>query len=680
MCGIFGVLCRNDSTLHAREVGDLLDRLFLLSESRGKEASGILLATEDHIRVLRGAQPASSLIRSRAYQRLLADSCREAAVDGPKQGQQVRRLAAIGHSRLVTNGTELVDANNQPVLARHSVGVHNGIIVNTEDLCRRFVDLPQETELDSALIFGLLDLRIEAGMALPAALQATFAELTGAASIAAALAGYDGILLATNTGSLYWSDIPALGVLLFASEELIVEKLLARGVLRGQAAAVRRLEPGFGALVAFAGPGAEVFALNGAPPPVSLPARAPRRLEQVEKSAEIRPSLPSLDPQKRERLERRYRVDEEIFHRLPRCTRCILPATMPFIDFDADGVCNYCRYPMLEQLCPRAELDELLARLKPAGRPLKCLVGASGGRDSSFVLHYVKKELGLDPVAYTYDWGLVTDLARRNVSRLCGKLGIEHILVSADIRRKRANVRRNVEAWLARPKLGLIPLFMAGDKQYFYHAQRLKKAMGLGLVVLGENMLERTHFKTGFAGVRPALGDREHVYTLPGLSKLRLMAYYGGAFLRNPRYLNRSLPDTAFAFGCYYLIGRSYLNLFRYVPWRETEMLEILRQEYGWESADDTVSTWRVGDGTSAFYNFAYQSIAGFTENDTFRSNQIREGQLTRERALELVLAENQPRIPTIYDYLQTIGVRADIEDVLERIASQPKLDAGRHG
>jgi len=60
----------------------------------------------------------------------------------------------------------------------------------------------------------------------------------------------------------------------------------------------------------------------------------------------------------------------------------------------------------------------------------------SGGRDSSYALHYIVKELGLKPIAFSYDWGMLTDLGRRNQARMCGKLGVEHILISADIRKK----------------------------------------------------------------------------------------------------------------------------------------------------------------------------------------------------------------------------------------------------
>jgi glucosamine--fructose-6-phosphate aminotransferase (isomerizing) len=69
--------------------------------------------------------------------------------------------------------------------------------------------------------------------------------------------------------------------------------------------------------------------------------------------------------------------------------------------------------------------------------------------------------------------------------------------------------------------------------------------------------------------------------------------------------------------------------------------------EYDWEKAPDTNTTWRIGDGTAAFYNYVYYTVTGFTEHDTFRSNQIREGDLNREEALALVEDENRPGAPT---------------------------------
>ena len=64
--------------------------------------------------------------------------------------------------------------------------------------------------------------------------------------------------------------------------------------------------------------------------------------------------------------------------------------------------------------------------------------------------------------------------------------------------------------------------------------------------------------------------------------------------------------------------------------------------------------------------------FAGFTEHDTFRSNQIREGQMSRERALELVHDENQPRYQNIRWYLDTLGM--DFVDVIRVINKIPKM------
>lgn len=94
--------------------------------------------------------------------------------------------------------------------------------------------------------------------------------------------------------------------------------------------------------------------------------------------------------------------------------------------------------------------------------------------------------------------------------------------------------------------------------------------------------------------------------------------------------------------------------------------------EYDWETAVDTSTTWRIGDGTAAFYNYIYYTVAGFSEHDTFRSNQIREGVMTRERALELVRDENQPRYQNIRWYLDALGM--DFSDVIKTINSIPKL------
>ena len=117
---------------------------------------------------------------------------------------------------------------------------------------------------------------------------------------------------------------------------------------------------------------------------------------------------------------------------------------------------------------------------------------------------------------------------------------------------------------------------------------------------------------------------------------------------------------------------RDYFHLFDYWRWDEEEINHTLLNEYNWEMAPDTTTTWRIGDGTAALYNYIYYTVAGFTEHDTFRSNQIREGQISRERALELVNVENQPRYQNIRWYLDTLGM--DFTSVIKTINNMQQL------
>ena len=131
--------------------------------------------------------------------------------------------------------------------------------------------------------------------------------------------------------------------------------------------------------------------------------------------------------------------------------------------------------------------------------------------------------------------------------------------------------------------------------------------------------------------------------------------------------MNGSLADTALAFFSYYLEPRhDFFFIFDYIRWEEHEVERVLLNEYDWELAPDTKSSWRIGDGTAPFYNYIYMTARGFSEFDTFRSNQIREGMMEREAALEAVLVENRPRYQSLVWYLDTIGL--DFNSTIARI------------
>ena len=356
---------------------------------------------------------------------------------------------------------------------------------------------------------------------------------------------------------------------------------------------------------------------------------------------------------------------------LKRCTRCILPESMPYIRFDDDGVCNYCHnYKPRNNPRPKEELFDLVEPYRRA-HGNECIVPFSGGRDSCYGLHLIVNELKMKPVTYTYDWGMVTDLGRRNISRMCAELGVENIIVADDIAKKRNYIAMNLRAWLKSPHLGMVSILTAGDKHFFHHVETMKKQTGIGLNLWGINPLEVTHFKAGFLGVPPDF-EEERVYTHGAMKQLRYQSLRFRAMLQSPGYFNRSLWDTLS--GEYYRSfteKSDYFHIFDYWRWEEQPIEDTL-DLYDWERSPDTQTTWRIGDGTAAFYNYVYYTVAGFSEHDTFRSNQVREGDLTRAEALELVKIENQPRYPNIKWYLDAVGL--DFQSVMTTVNSIDRL------
>lgn len=665
MCGIFGISIRGAAGLSAGLIERAVEDLWRFSESRGKEASGLTVCCADRIEIFKDSISATHLLRSREWKSWFRSALRPAMQNGVSSGP----LTIIGHSRLVTNGAMEWHHNNQPVIKDGLVGVHNGIIVNDHNLWEQFPELTRQYEVDTEVFLALLRRALNQTGDTISAFRETYRLIRGMASVAIIFSDLSVFALATNNGSLYHC-LGRLGeIYIFASEGYFLRRLLAKSYLadRFQGVAPEQVTPGSGFLVELNHLYRCRFLLNDTARPsddFKVAKTTPRTIVDANAQAKARQACvpggfgPLVIS---ESIAKKYAIDPRPIQALRRCTQCILPETMPFINFDEQGVCNFCR-----QYRPRSHqgVEALQAVLEPYrrsdGHP-DCLVPLSGGRDSSYCLHYVKKVLKMNPIAFTYDWGMITDLARRNQARMCGQLGVEHILLSADIAQKRRYIRMNIAAWLKRPSLGIIPLFMAGDKQYFYFAHTLRKQTGVDLLFYGANPLEESYFKEGFCGIPPATTHQ----ISPG-NQVKMMLFYGREFLLNPSYLNVSLFDTAWGFFSFYTMPHHFLRLYKYIPWDEKVVSETLIGEYDWETATDTATTWRIGDGTAAFYNYIYYLVAGFSENDTFRSNQIREGIYTRDRAAEIAFRDNQPRFESIKWYCDIIGL--DMEATLERI------------
>ena len=121
------------------------------------------------------------------------------------------------------------------------------------------------------------------------------------------------------------------------------------------------------------------------------------------------------------------------------CKQCVMDATVPGLVFDANGTCSHCRiHDKLERLYPtgergRREMERIAARIRKDGHGQKydCLVGVSGGRDTSYCLH-MAKELGMRPLAVHFDNGWDSDIAKSNLRKLCNKMDVDLHTIIAD--------------------------------------------------------------------------------------------------------------------------------------------------------------------------------------------------------------------------------------------------------
>ncbi len=123
------------------------------------------------------------------------------------------------------------------------------------------------------------------------------------------------------------------------------------------------------------------------------------------------------------------------------CGRCIMDTTVPGIEFDEKGECNFCKLhdklTAMFPLTPEGEkaFQKIVSRVRRRGRKkYDCVVGISGGRDSIYVLYYVTKVLKLRPLAVHFNNGFGNPIAGENMVKACNKLGLELRTITSDWR------------------------------------------------------------------------------------------------------------------------------------------------------------------------------------------------------------------------------------------------------
>lgn len=638
MCGIFGLVVGDGTQLSENSL-KIFRNNAQLAARRGSDASGL---------VSRKSTGGFEIMKSSgSIERLLSDP-------RAKFGSQSDIDVLAGHSRLETHGFSADSSNNQPIIFDGWLVIHNGIITNHEAIKRASENHGGPfPESDSAAIAVLLSNWVTNGRT-ESIDEAVFGRCEGELSVLA-FSAWGEVVLFTNVGNLYFASDTE-GSLHIGSEprQLSHDKLSSPAQFALNTTHVLssklREQPG------------EFKILESSKSKSVNSGAKGLHLDESVLESEFRAAVRDLSDVVRERRTE-----------VKRCSQCLLPTTFPGLMFNEQQICELCERFSRPTFLGADRLKNALSESSPDGKTV--LVCLSGGRDSCYVLHLVT-ELGFKPLAYTYDWGMVTTAARENMARMCGKLSVEHILVSPNISLNRQRVGRALRAWIRKPDLATVPILMAGDKPYFRFSQIVAAERGGIPAVMADHHLETTGFKSSLAGARLSFDAEGGVrYRQNTSSLLRMGLRYVAGAIKNPAFAPAVFTEGSRGFIDYYLRKHQFVRPFEYVEWNESEIAQVLENEYQWSKGNDPdLPAWRMGDATAPFYNLVYLMSLGMSEHDALRSNQIRYGLVTRSEAERLCESENEPNALGLATYFATAGFdQRAATDSLQRLLSHAR-------
>lgn len=184
-------------------------------------------------------------------------------------------------------------------------------------------------------------------------------------------------------------------------------------------------------------------------------------------------------------MEREYQI----------CARCVMDTTDPDITFDENGYCNHCTGSIsrlndiyfIDEEIKRSRLKTIVDQIKKEGKGKKydCIIGLSGGVDSSYLAYVAVKELKLRPLAVHLDNGWNTELAVKNINNIVDRLKIDlytHVLDWNEFK----------ELQLAFLKASVLDIELLTDHAIGETIYRINKKFKIGYFLSGYNSQSET--------------------------------------------------------------------------------------------------------------------------------------------------------------------------------------------
>ncbi|WP_264760199.1 N-acetyl sugar amidotransferase [Pseudomonas quasicaspiana] len=305
------------------------------------------------------------------------------------------------------------------------------------------------------------------------------------------------------------------------------------------------------------------------------------------------------------------------------CSRCIMDSSDPHIRFDAEGVCEYCqnfdaviRPNWHTDSRGEAELMKLAEKIKKdgQGRDFDCIIGLSGGLDSSYVSYLAKEKMGLRPLLFHVDAGWNTDQAVGNIEKLVDGLGL-------DLYTEVINWEEMKDLQVAFLKAQVSDQDLPQDTAFFSGLYKFAKAHKIKYVLTGGN------FST------ECCREPEEWGGYPGIDK-RLLKDIHSRFGKRPLKTFPIVDILVYKLYYRYILGMEVVKPLNLVPYIKQDAENTLERLFGWKRFQHKHHESRF---TRFYEDYWMPKKFGFEKRRAHFSSLIMTGQMTREAALERI-------------------------------------------
>lgn len=311
------------------------------------------------------------------------------------------------------------------------------------------------------------------------------------------------------------------------------------------------------------------------------------------------------------------------------CQCCVMDTSDESIVFDENGVCTRCN-EYKARILPEwnhgkgheKELEELITAIKKSGegKPYDCILGFSGGLDSSYMLHLAVTEWGLRPFVFHIDAGWNLPVAEQNIRRLTDKLGLELHIEKMDWNEMR-------EMQLAWFKTGLEALDAPQDHAFIALIDRFSRELGVKYILNGYNIATEIVADPASWG-KGAGPTGDSTYMKDVIRKFCAIPIKNYTFTNGFKH----------KFWIPYVLGVKTVKPLNLVPFTKKEMEETLVREYGYEPYGQK----HFEDLLTKFLEAWWMPTKyGHDMRRAQLSSLVVTGQMTREEALRIL--ENPP-------------------------------------